>query len=160
VVEAEGGLAVTVEIVRVCDIEQVRDLALYQQALRVDLAQALSDRGQRLAEENGFANLIVAAAPQRTWLKIRSGRGVDARAEITAAIQQYNRNRSFNPTPVSPMLLADACRMTGLIDAGLALVEAVWRDTRAPGVRWYDADLRRLEGELLLAGGGQERRGS
>jgi len=122
---------------------------------QIDIAQALSDRGQRLAEENGFANLIVAAAPQRTWLKIRSGRGENVRNEIATAIQQFHRNRSFNPAPVSPMLLADACRMTGLVDEGLALVETVWRDTRAPGVHWYDADLRRLEGELLLVGGGR-----
>jgi predicted ATPase len=35
----------------------------------------------------------------------------------------------------------------------LGVLETVWRDTRKSGLRWYDAELQRLKGELILSRG-------
>jgi predicted ATPase len=38
-------------------------------------------------------------------------------------------------------------------DCGTTLVDRVWRETRHTGLRWFDAELQRLNGELLLVQG-------
>jgi predicted ATPase len=43
--------------------------------------------------------------------------------------------------------------MTGAADLGLTIVDRVWRDTRETGLRWFDAELQRLKGELILVQG-------
>lgn len=122
---------------------------------RLEPARAASDRGLEIAEEHALTKLLAAAAPQRVWLAVRAGTVDDAGATIEAAWQGYLRTRNAIPAAASPLLLADACRMAGTVDLGLTVVETVWRDTRESGLRWYDAELRRLEGELILLRGGR-----
>jgi predicted ATPase len=46
---------------------------------------------------------------------------------------------------------ADACLLAGWIEEGLSAVRDALTETEETEVRWYDAELNRLEGELLLA---------
>jgi tetratricopeptide (TPR) repeat protein len=119
----------------------------------VELARTSSDRGLAIAEEHGFTGLVAAASAQRLWLAIKAGSPEKSTPAIHAAWENYQRSRSATPAPVAPLLLVDACRMTGTADLGLAIVDRVWRDTRETGLRWFDAELQRLKGELILVQG-------
>jgi DNA-binding winged helix-turn-helix (wHTH) protein len=119
----------------------------------IELAGELSDRGLAIAEEHTLPSLLAAASPQRAWLAIESGAEKEPGSLIRGAWNDYLRGRSGNPAAVGPLLLADACHMAGMVDEGMAVVETVWRDTRQGGPRWHDAELRRLEGELILLRG-------
>ncbi len=50
-------------------------------------------------------------------------------------------------------LLAEVCGRAGRADDGLAAVEEGMAASRAHNERWWDAELHRLRGELLLSGG-------
>ena len=124
----------------------------------LELAQTLSDRGLALAREHQFAAQIAATSPQRLWLSIAGGDRRDARERIRAAWRDYLQARNSAPAPVGPLFIVDACRTVGAADEGLAIAEKVWNDTRASGLRWYDAELERLRGELILIGRKRGRR--
>jgi DNA-binding winged helix-turn-helix (wHTH) protein len=119
----------------------------------LDLARTASDRGVAIAEEHAFTGLVAAAAAQRLWLAIKTGSREGSAPAIQAAWENYQRSRRAIPAPVAPLLLVDACRMTATADLGLAIVDRVWRDLRETGLRWLDAELQRLKGELILLQG-------
>src|SRR5262249_24744261 len=48
------------------------------------------------------------------------------------------------------------CRKLGSIEQGLALVDEALAESRANDERWWDAELFRLRGELLLAHGADD----
>jgi tetratricopeptide (TPR) repeat protein len=50
-------------------------------------------------------------------------------------------------------LLAQVCGRAGRVEEGLAAVDEAMAASRAHNERWWDAELQRLRGELLLAGG-------
>jgi DNA-binding winged helix-turn-helix (wHTH) protein/tetratricopeptide (TPR) repeat protein len=116
----------------------------------IELARTASDRGLALAEEYQFASMTGIVAPQRLWLALKDGDRGDAAGRIGAAWEDYLGARDVSAAPVGPLFLLDACRLVGAADEGLAMVERVWNETRPTGLRWYDAELQRLKGELTL----------
>jgi hypothetical protein len=119
----------------------------------LELARSASDRGFAIANEHSFNALLAAADAQRLWLAIKASPREGCTASIQAAWESYLRSRSAVPAPVAPLLLADACRMARAPDQGLAMIDRVWRDTHQTGLRWFDAELQRLKGELILLQG-------
>ncbi len=119
----------------------------------LELAQAVSDRGLAIATEHQFASMIDIVAPQRLWLAFTRGDREDAGERIRNAWEDYLRARDSSAAPAAPLFLLDACCMASLPDEGLAMAERVWDDTRPTGLRWYDAELQRLKGELILLRG-------
>lgn len=120
--------------------------------------RACSERGLALAEEHDLGYLAVVARLQLTWLDIRSGARRDSADRIAGAWREYLDARGATPTPLAPIFLADACRESGLVENGLTIVDTVWQDTRDSGLRWYDAELQRLKGDLLSISGGRSAR--
>jgi predicted ATPase len=53
-------------------------------------------------------------------------------------------------TPYFMTLVASACRKVGRIDEGLRALDNAQRSIDARGERWWEAEVRRLRGELLL----------
>jgi len=53
-------------------------------------------------------------------------------------------------------LLAQVCGRAGRIDEALAAIDAAMAESRTNNERWWDAELHRLRGELLLARGAAE----
>lgn len=116
----------------------------------LDLAQAVSDRGLALAEEHQFENQILIIQPQRLWLSIERGDRKKMVGRIRAAWKDYLRAKDSAAAPVGPVFLLDVCRIVGAVEEGLAIAAKTWEDTRPTGLRWYDAEIERLRGELLL----------
>jgi ATP/maltotriose-dependent transcriptional regulator MalT len=107
-------------------------------------------RGRMLREMSRTVEILAAERPLVMVLEDLHWADTPA---VQTAWDSYLRARSTTPAPVGPLLLADACRMAGRADEGLAMADQVWRDTRHTGLRWYDAELQRLRGELLLLRG-------
>lgn len=116
----------------------------------LELAQQVSDRGLALAEEHQFSSQVAVIQPQRLWLSFERGDRDEAVERIRVAWGDYLRARDSAAAPVGPIFLVDACRMVGAVDEGLAIAARAWADTRSSGLRWYDAELERLRGQLLL----------
>jgi predicted ATPase len=122
------------------------------------LARQTSDRASAIAEEHGIEHQVRAAGAQRAWLSIVEGERENALDLIRSGWEDYLSSRRFTPIPIGPLLLLDACRAVGAADEGLRMAEEVWQSTRASGVRWYDAELQRLRGELILLQGKRDAR--
>jgi DNA-binding winged helix-turn-helix (wHTH) protein/tetratricopeptide (TPR) repeat protein len=124
----------------------------------LELARAVSDRGFGLAEEHQFTSMIAMAAPQRLWLALKRGDSENVGARTRAAWENYLRARDSSAALVAPLFLIDACRIAGAVDEGLAMVQRIWEDMRPAGLRWDDAELQRLKGELILLQGKRDAR--
>ena len=122
------------------------------------LARQTSDRAAAIAEEHGIEHQVRAAGAQRAWLSIVEGERENALDLIRSGWEDYLSSRRFTPIPIGPLLLLDACRAVGAANEGLRMAEEVWQSTRASGVRWYDAELQRLRGELILLQGKRDAR--
>jgi len=107
---------------------------------------------QALAAEQDFQRFATPAGTLAGWLVVEQGRSEEGLAQI----------RQWRPTAATagPMediyvaLLAEAARRAGHPEEGLARVAAPLAGSRAGD--FYEAELRRVQGELQLAQGAAE----
>ena len=91
----------------------------------------------------------------RGWLLAKQGKleGIAIIRDATArsAATRFGRDRSL-----SAAMLAEACAAVGQIDEAISAVDAILPLAQTEE-RYYEAELNRLRGELLLMGGNTER---
>ncbi|HMK73184.1 MAG TPA: hypothetical protein VK454_07580, partial [Myxococcaceae bacterium] len=131
-------------------------LALLQQ-LRGDPA---TFRGQ--AEEALELATAFKAVYYRSWAAILVAYGdtldgpeATGLGRLRSAIASFQETGARLRLPYYLALLADAHLRAGQAEAGLAVVEEALSLGRETNERWWDAELHRLRGELLLAGGAE-----
>jgi DNA-binding SARP family transcriptional activator/predicted ATPase len=131
-------------------------LALLQQ-LRADPATF-----RRQAEEAFGLATDFKATYYRAWAALLVAYAETLGAADAASVSRLrNAITSFKETgarlrlPYYLALLADAHLRTGETDAGLEVVEEGLSQSRETNERWWDAELHRLRGALLLAGGAE-----
>ncbi|NTU80910.1 MAG: AAA family ATPase [Chloroflexales bacterium] len=74
-------------------------------------------------------------------------------ADLRASIAAFTVTGARLRLPYFFGLLAQVCGRAGRTDEALAAVNAGMAEARAHNERWWDAELQRLRGDLLLAGG-------
>jgi adenylate cyclase len=118
---------------------------------RTTLEQAV-DVLEPLAAEHGFPQFAAQAGAFAGWLKVEQGRTEEGLAQIRQSLPGANLigGLAFLYIP----LLAEAARRAGRPEEGLAVVTTTLAHLRA-GV-FFGAELRRIQGELLLAQGAAE----
>ncbi len=94
-----------------------------------------------------WATILVRYA--QAWEEPSQGTLTDLRAAIAAFTSTGARLR----LPYYFWLLARACQQVGQVDAGLAAIQEGLAASDANDERWWDAELHRMRGELLLARG-------
>ena len=72
-------------------------------------------------------------------------------ARIEQAFAEFQHQRAGLGRPWTLALVAGGCLRAGMIDRGLATIEAGFAAAHAHGEAHWDAELHRLEGELLFA---------
>ena len=77
--------------------------------------------------------------------------GPQAVAALRTSIHEFTATGARARLPYYLWLLADACRFAGMIDEGLTTLEEALAQSDSSGERWWDAELHRQRGELLLA---------
>jgi predicted ATPase len=74
-------------------------------------------------------------------------------AQLRNAIAEFKATGARLRLPYYLGLLAGVCGRAGLAEEGLAAIDEGMAESRAHNERWWDAELHRLRGELLLASG-------
>ena len=129
-------------------------LALYWAAVlhhlrrEASLTQARAEAAMTLATDQAFLQQLAQATPLRGWALAASGHGEEGITQIRLAV--YRATRAPRDRPYHLALLAEASAQVGQTTQGLeALAEALATLAKS-GVRWWEAELYRLRGELLL----------
>jgi class 3 adenylate cyclase/predicted ATPase len=115
---------------------------------------ALAEEAIALSAEHGiefwevFAELLVG------WALARQGRGPEGIERIQRGLARYRVVGGELESPLWLAMAADAACVVGRLEEGLAAVAEGLDLAATMGVRFEEAELHRLHGELLLAQGG------
>jgi predicted ATPase len=114
---------------------------------------------RRLSSEHGFSLWMAFGDILGGWARVRLGHGAEAIEQIRRGLEVYRVRAGELERPLWVATLADAYQTLGRRDDGLATVEQALAEIRQTGVRFIEAELHRIRGELLLgqpAGPGAE----
>jgi predicted ATPase len=107
-----------------------------------------------LTAQQGLAMWLAAATIAEGWLVAQDGLGAEGIQKIRKGLDGLQAMGVGILRPFFLNLLAEAYGRCGEIGAGLDAVSEAFALTEAGGERIWDADLHRVNGELLLAQGG------
>jgi predicted ATPase len=127
--------------------------AVFHQCRREGRAtQERAEAAMSLAMEQGFPLLVAVGSTMRGWALTQQGKVQEGIEQIHHGMMAWRATGAELLRPYFLALLADVHGTLGEPEAGLtALAEALTlADTT--GERWYEAELHRLKGELLLQG--------
>jgi predicted ATPase len=130
---------------------------LHQFRGEAQLAQERAEATARLSVEQGFPHYRATGVLVRGWAVAAQGdleAGTAAVEEGLAALRAAGANvrRSYYLA-----LLADICRQSGRPEAGQRAIAEAFAFAEESGERWWEAELHRLSGELLLLQSGKRR---
>jgi predicted ATPase len=127
---------------------------LHHQRREVSLAQAHAEAAMSIAADQEFPQPVALAMPLRGWALAASGQGEEGIAQIQQGLAAYRATRATRDRPYYLALLAEASVPAGQTATGLAVVTEALTTVAKSAVRWWEAELHRLQGELLLHEGG------
>jgi len=84
------------------------------------------------------------------WALAHQGRAQEGVEQLTQSLMTYHATGSEHLRPYWLALLAEAQGTLGEPEAGLAVLTEALALTDTTGARWYEAELYRLKGALLL----------
>src|SRR5215472_12493474 len=122
---------------------------------RVDPTILLQEAEELLAlsAEHGFAHWSAQAVGFRGWCLAASGQPAQGIPLLTAGLERQRALESTLYIPHGLTMLADAYRLGGSAEAGLAQISEAERLTETTQVKWVLAETRRLRGDLLAQTG-------
>jgi predicted ATPase len=131
-------------------------IALYWAAMlhhlrrEAPLTQARAEALMTVATDQGFSGLFAQAMPLWGWARAARGHGEEGIMQIQQGLAAYQATGAARDRPYYLALLAEASAQSGQTAEGLeALAEALARLGKSE-VQWWEAELYRLRGELLL----------
>jgi predicted ATPase len=114
------------------------------------LTQAYAEATMAIATEQGFPQPFAQATPLRGWALAASGHREEGRAQILQGLIAYRATGAVVYRPYHLALLAEVSAQVEHLAEGLeALAEALVTLDKSL-VRWWEAELYRLQGTLLL----------
>jgi predicted ATPase len=114
--------------------------------------QEVEDARLALATEHGSDSFLRLELGDvyRGWLASEAGRGEEAIAQIRGALEGYRAVGAALGIPTFLETLAEVCGKAGRPDEGLAAVAEAVALAEQTGMHYWDAELHRVKGELLL----------
>ena len=103
-----------------------------------------------LATEQGFPHWIAYGAILRGWALAQQGQAQEGIEQIHQGLRAYRATGAEILRPYCLALLAEAHGTMGQPEAGLTVLAEALTLADTTGERWYEAELYRLKGELLL----------
>lgn len=123
---------------------------LHQYRGEAALAQARAEAAVARSTEQGFGLLLPFSIIFRGWGLVRQGHGEEGLAELRRGIEAYLATGAQLGRLYFIALLAEVYGQTGQRETGLQLLNEAIRVAAEKGERFYEAELYRLRGELLL----------
>ena len=115
-----------------------------------DTNQEWNEEGLALARKHEFPLWLAAGECYRGWLRVDQGEGEAGLAQIQQALANWQTIGSRAYRTHFLLYLAESCGKVGQVEEGLnALAEALVLADKTEE-RWYEAELYRLKGELML----------
>jgi predicted ATPase len=104
-----------------------------------------------LAQEHGLGLWLAYGKVFRGWVLAEQGRQEEGRAELARALAECQATRTRMHRPYHLSLLAGALHRSGRSEEGLQAIDEALAVVEETGERWWEADLHRLRGDLLLS---------
>jgi predicted ATPase len=127
------------------------DWTLHQLLRDGRAAQAQAEALIALTTEQGLPLWLAAGVVIRGWALAAGGRAEDGIAGIRRGLADYRATSADLFSPYFLALLADAHGRADQAAIGLSLLADTLDGVGRTGVRWIEAELHRLQGELRLA---------
>jgi predicted ATPase len=124
--------------------------ALHQLRGEVGETRERADQDLALATEQVIPFFAAHTMVLRGWALVEQGRQEEGIAQLREGLIAYRATGAELERPHWLGLMAEACRGTGQIEEGLRVVSEGLAEIEQNGIRYYEAELNRLEGELRL----------
>jgi predicted ATPase len=111
-----------------------------------------AEAAMTLATEQDLLQQLERARPLRGWALAARGHGEEGITQIRQALAADRSTGATRDRPYNLALLAEASAQAGQTTEGLEAVAEALALLATSGVRWWEAELHRLRGELLLQG--------
>ncbi|WP_179138070.1 adenylate/guanylate cyclase domain-containing protein [Candidatus Entotheonella palauensis] len=108
-----------------------------------------------LATERGFTQILSNAPMMRGWALVMQGQGETGLDQIHQTLAANRAAGIRDQSSYYLSLLAEAYEVTGQVDEGLAALEEALRFMNQDRMRFHEAEVYRLKGELLLKSTGE-----
>jgi predicted ATPase/DNA-binding SARP family transcriptional activator len=108
----------------------------------------------RLSTEYGFSYWLASSMYGHGWSLVEQERIEEGLTQMFEAMAGFQATGMVIGCAQLYANLAEACGKAGQVDEGLALLDKALAFAQRTGERFYDAEIHRLRGELLLAQGG------
>ncbi len=123
----------------------------YQLCGERQLSQKKAEAVLALASEQGFVPAVADATMLRGWSLAEQGQGEEGIVQIRQGQAVHQAMGTELARTYSLALLAEACGKVGQVEEGLRALDEALERIDKNGERFYEAELYRLKGELLLA---------
>jgi predicted ATPase len=123
---------------------------LHQLRLEVQAAQERAEALISLATDQGFPYWMAIGSLQRGWALAQQGQHQEGIAQITQGLRAYRATGAETLRAYFLALLADVHGTLGELEAGLAVLMEALTLVDKTGERWYEPEIYRLKGVLLL----------
>jgi len=114
------------------------------------LTLAHAEAAMAIATDQGFPQELARATPLRGWALAGSGQGEEGRAQIRQGLAAWLATGATRDRPEHLALLAEAAAQVGQMTEGLEALAEALTTVATSGGPWWEAELHRLRGELLL----------
>jgi predicted ATPase len=128
-----------------CDGSWVHLLTGNREAARTTAARALA-----LGRENGFVGLVSWASIVEGWALAETGQSEQALETIRQGLEELRAQAALSDRNAQLPLLAEVCARAGRPEEGLAALAEAQAFADATGAVYWQAEIHRLTGELLL----------
>jgi class 3 adenylate cyclase/predicted ATPase len=116
--------------------------------------QAVQERAESastLAREQGFPVYLAHGTILGGWARVQQGQVEEGLARMQQALADYGATGTEATRSWFIPMLAEAYGKAGQAEEGLTVLDEALATAHKTGVRYYEAELYRLKGELLLA---------
>ena len=129
------------------------DCLFHQLARDSQAVRQHADALLALADEHGLPFWQALGRIFRGWALVEAGQGARGADDLRAGLAAYRATEGTLYLPYVLALWADVCRSRGALQEGLDALAEAKRVIEATGVRGFEADAYRVEGELHRANG-------
>jgi class 3 adenylate cyclase/predicted ATPase len=123
---------------------------VHQYRREVRAVQERAEAAIRLAQEQGFPHWMAQGSILRGWSLAQQGQAQEGIEQIHQGLTAWRATGAELARPYWLALLAEAHGTLGQPGAGLTVLTEALTHANTTGERWYEAELYRLKGELLL----------